>query len=357
VRSRILTSLVAVAAFAVAASAQVTTLSHSTNSTTVTAGNMVACGGGGFTNANQWAREYVLGGFGIVNPMQIANVTFGVETVNGANGQTTITVNFYTDPVPTPGTISAFASLNFLGSESFNLPDRSTPHLITYALNTPINVSPADKIIVEISTPNQTNQGNFYLGSNTAAETSPTFLRSAACAITNHTTTTAIGFPNAHAILNIGLIAPGTPHLFPGTNEDLKMSSSVGPILNLSGGFGNESKTLNAGDLVSLSCTTPNGTFAGGELLLLAQGYFTGNPPVGAFPGIAINTFGGFVALGGATPLGSLTLPPFGFTASFGVPVFLGGSGISFVMQYLVPTASAQNLIFASTDGHEFNVN
>jgi hypothetical protein len=53
---------------------------------------------------------------------------------------------------------------------------------------------------------------SFFIGSNTAPETGPSYLSAADCGIANPTTTAAIGFPNMHIVFNVnGTCGGGTP--------------------------------------------------------------------------------------------------------------------------------------------------
>ena len=65
---------------------------------------------------------------------------------------------------------------------------------------------------MEVFTPNGQATGNFFfIGSNTAAETGPSYLSAADCGIANPTDTATIGFPDMNIVFNVlGSCVPGT---------------------------------------------------------------------------------------------------------------------------------------------------
>ena len=81
-------------------------------------------------------------------------------------------------------------------------------------LNVPLAVTvPAGttELIMEVFTPNGQAPANnsFFIGSNAAAQTGPSYISAAACALPTPVTTASIGFPNMHIVMNInGSCAP-----------------------------------------------------------------------------------------------------------------------------------------------------
>ena len=73
-------------------------------------------------------------------------------------------------------------------------------------LNAPIDadVPAGSELVVEIFTPDGTALGNLiFIGSNSAAETGPSYLSAPDCGINSPTTTAALGFPNMHIVMNV----------------------------------------------------------------------------------------------------------------------------------------------------------
>ncbi|MEZ6194672.1 MAG: hypothetical protein R3F20_02930 [Planctomycetota bacterium] len=143
------------------------------------------------------------------------------------------------------------------------------------------------------------------------------------------------------------------PATYPGTAADLVLASSVGlttPDLT-------DVKSTTAGDYMNFGITSPGGGLVGLELLFVVELFPTGAPPASPFPGIAVtgNPASTFLLVGdGAGPFGPALIPPQGFNAAYFVPAGLAGT--SGLFQAIVPWVGAQNGIFESTDGHEFQV-
>ncbi len=76
-------------------------------------------------------------------------------------------------------------------------------------LTTPVTVPANSVVILELNTPDGQPGGNsFFIGSNAAAETGPSYLSAAACGVNVPTTTAAIGFPNMHILLSAAGTVP-----------------------------------------------------------------------------------------------------------------------------------------------------
>ena len=173
----------------------VVSLTQST-STAITAANSVSCNAGGIHRDNSYWRAYQLAA---AAPVTINNVTFGIESANAAGTGTTqpVNVRLYTSAGAFPGGVRTQVA-----SQTFNIPDQ-TNTLFTATFTTPSTVPGNAILVVELNTPDAQAAGHsFFIGTNTAAETGPSYLSATACGITTPTTTTAIGFPNMHIILN-----------------------------------------------------------------------------------------------------------------------------------------------------------
>jgi hypothetical protein len=61
-----------------------------------------------------------------------------------------------------------------------------------------------NQLVVEVFTPDGESAGNlFFIGSNTAAESAPSYLSAAVCGVPTPTTTAGIGFPNMHVVMTV----------------------------------------------------------------------------------------------------------------------------------------------------------
>jgi hypothetical protein len=127
----------------------------------------------------------------------INSVSFGVEF---ANTTQPVTVRLYTTsnfPTGFPG------SLTQIGATTINVGSAQNGTVVTTPL---IATVPAgtSQLIMELFTPNgQTGGYRFFVGSNAALETGPSYFSAPACGLTTPTTTAAAGFPNMHLVFNV----------------------------------------------------------------------------------------------------------------------------------------------------------
>ncbi len=214
-----------------------TTITQS-SSQAITPLNSVSCNNGvGHTDNSYW-RAFSLTSFGITGAFDVQSIDIGIEdAISGgaaatpgpkslsksnkkASSKSTgtagsksgtkkpsgpagtgqpITVRIYTSssafPTGFPG------SLTLIGTASTMVADQSGT-----ILNVPITGTAAagSELVVEVFTPDGEAVGNlFFIGSNAAAETGPSYLSAAACGVTTPTTTAALGFPSMHIVMNV----------------------------------------------------------------------------------------------------------------------------------------------------------
>lgn len=174
-------------------------ITHSTTQN-ITALNSVSCNNGGIHTINSYYRVFdLVGEFGITDPIQVDELSFGVEQAVGNGGTQLVIVRLYTLSGP-----FILANLTQVGSENLNVPDGATGTIFTATFDPEITI-PANSILVaEVYTPDGTASGNsFFIGSNADPETAPSYIRAPACGITQPATTASIGFPNMHIVLNV----------------------------------------------------------------------------------------------------------------------------------------------------------
>lgn len=204
------------------------TITHS-SSQTIEPLNSVSCNDGvGHTDNSYW-RAFTLPSFSINNIFHVTSVDVGIESAssggviansksakssgitknkataskrrgaspNGAGGQP-VTVRLYTN---TGGAFPG-GTRNLLQTANFtNIADQSGT-----IINFPINadVPAGSELVVEFFTPDGTATGNLlFIGSNSAAETGPSYLSAPDCGVNNPTTTSALGFPDMHIVMNV----------------------------------------------------------------------------------------------------------------------------------------------------------
>ena len=177
-----------------------------TTSTTITAGSP-SCNAGGLHTDNSYYRVYDLAPLALGGTFTVRKVVFGIEQANATTGTQPVAVKLYT-------LTGAFtlANLTLVGSQTFNIPNQSLS-LFTAQLTTPVTVPANAKLVVEIFTPNGQAAGNsFFMGSNTPAQTAPSYIAAATCGITQPTDVTSIGFGTRHWVINpSGTVNLGSP--------------------------------------------------------------------------------------------------------------------------------------------------
>lgn len=148
--------------------------------------------------------------------------------------------------------------------------------------------------------------------------------------------------------------APDNPP-YPGTGEDLVLTTGVGPG-GPSGGNPNYIKTASAGDALECNVSSPGSTFDGAQYILLAQPFVTGNPPgTTILPSVyLVLTQPVYLLVGTAIPLiGNPRIAPGSGSSTFYVtPPGLAGN--SAMLQALVFDPRTNNNFYAASDGLEF---
>jgi HYR domain/GEVED domain/Secretion system C-terminal sorting domain len=180
---------------------------NQSSSATVTAGS-VSCNAGGLHTDNSYWRAYDLAPLALAGPYTINTVRFGIETANASGPTQPVNVRIYTQ---TTGTFPG-GTRTLVGSQTFNIPDQALT-LFSASLTTPVTVPANAVVILELNTPDGQPGGNsFFIGSNAAAETGPSYISAADCGITAPTLLSAIGFPNMHILLSaVGTVpVPGS---------------------------------------------------------------------------------------------------------------------------------------------------
>ena len=199
------------------------TITHSL-SQAVTPLNSVSCNNGiGHTDNSYW-RAFDLNAFGIMSNFDIESVEIGIEEATsgggagvsqpprvsgnvskkpggqpqGGSGQP-LTVNLYTSSMPFPTGFPG--SLTLIGTTSITVADQALT-IVTIPVT---GTAPAgSELVVEIFTPDGQVAGNlFFIGSNAAGQTGPSYLSAAACGVATPTPTGSVGFPNMHIVMNV----------------------------------------------------------------------------------------------------------------------------------------------------------
>lgn len=185
-----------------------TTITHS-NSQAIAVGGSVSCNSNGFHTDNSYYRAFDLPSFGITDAFEISSVDFGIEQATGTGGTQPVVVNLYAAPSGTAFPSAYPGSFTLIGTANVTVADQTLS-----VLNAPIAATaPANSVIVfELFTPSgQPDVNSFFVGSNAAGQTAPSYIAAAACGITTPTDTAGIGFPNMQIVMNVTGKAQAAP--------------------------------------------------------------------------------------------------------------------------------------------------
>lgn len=197
-----------------------TTLTQST-AQTITPLNSVSCNNGVGHTDNSYFRAFPSSV--IPTGFAVCSVQVGVEqaTPGTQGGTQPVTVNIYSHT----GAAFPLGTNAIIGTNTVQLADQSGT-IVDIALTG--TVAAGADLVVEVFTPDGTTAGNlFFIGSNNAGESAPSYLEAADCGITTPTTTTAIGFPDMQFVMNVR----GTPQGGGGTGN-LTITPSSAPFGN-----------------------------------------------------------------------------------------------------------------------------
>ena len=185
---------------------------------------------------NSWWRSYRLEDFGVLGPVQLCEIQFGVEfsTTPGATGQP-ITFNVGVSlgqPFP-----AGFRYL--LGTIDTTLPDLTEQ---IFVVPTSIQVPAGSEVFIEAHVPDGfAAQHTLFPGGNTQPETGPGYISSDFCEIDEPVTLASIGFPDSHPILNFrgveipiaptGLVLDADPNTVVEIGETTTMGTDLDELL------------------------------------------------------------------------------------------------------------------------------
>lgn len=168
-----------------------TTITHST-SQEIAELSSASCGGLAGTTENHFFRTFTLSDFGIDGDFDVSEVSFGVEQATAQ----TLTVNLHT----LEGALT-FANLTKIGTADVAIP-ASTLTMISVPVEG--EVTAGSTLVVEIVSANQqANGGVFYIGSNGAGQSAPSYLSATDCSLPEPATTDSIGWPDMHIVMNV----------------------------------------------------------------------------------------------------------------------------------------------------------
>lgn len=221
------------------------TITHS-SSQAITLGNSISCNsgppGGLHFDTSYW-RAFNMATFTGSQQYNVTSVSFGVETArSGAGSGQPLTVRLYTN---TGGAFPG-GTRTQIATASITVMDQTQA-----IFNVPLSVivpAGASELVMEVFTPSGQTAGNsFFIGSNTAPQTGPSYASAANCGNPTPVDTAAIGFPNMHIVFNVnGSCSTGPPAPAKALNISTRLRVELGDNAMI-GGFiitGNAPKSL-----------------------------------------------------------------------------------------------------------------
>ncbi len=186
------------------------TLSQTT-SAQVVAGNSFNCNYGSptfYTAENSYYRVFRLADYGITNTLHVTSVQFLVETAlsGGGTGQpATVNIGTYA------GTVGAVTldttQVTQVATANITIPDGNATTVVAPIAG---DIAAGTNLIVEILIPDGNAASNeFFIGSNSAGESQPGYIRAPTCATTSPTTFASIAAANSLAANDIILTVSG----------------------------------------------------------------------------------------------------------------------------------------------------
>jgi hypothetical protein len=168
-----------------------TTITHSA-SQEITELSSASCGGLAGTTENHFFRTFTLSDFGIDGDFEVSEISFGVEKATAQ----TLTVNLHT----LDGALT-FGNLTQIGTADVAIP-ASTLTMISVPVTGEVPAG-ATLVVEVVSANQQANGGVFYIGSNGAGQSAPSYLSATDCSLPEPATTDSIGWPDMHIVMNV----------------------------------------------------------------------------------------------------------------------------------------------------------
>ncbi|WP_055442350.1 T9SS type A sorting domain-containing protein [Lacinutrix himadriensis] len=172
-----------------------TTLTHSTDPTTIVPGT-VSCQAGGITSDNTYYRSFDIATMG-VSPFSVLEVSFGVENaIIDPTEPLTIDVVIYSATVDLPG-----AALTEIARVPVPIVDADAGTIKTVPIVATVTTN---YLVSTIEIPDSAT-AQFSLASNNLGQSAPTYISSAGCSINSPTDMANVGsgFPDVHILMSV----------------------------------------------------------------------------------------------------------------------------------------------------------
>ena len=168
--------------------------------TSITPANTVSCNAAGVTAENSYYRAFRLADHGVTTAFTASRIDVGIETATaGIGASQTIQVKLYT----VAGTFPAGVMTQIAGQIA-TVTNTATGTVLPVTLSPPGVAAAGSTLVAEVFIPDGDAAGNsIFIGSNTAAETGPSYLRAPDCGSTQPAALTSLGFPAVHVVLTV----------------------------------------------------------------------------------------------------------------------------------------------------------
>ena len=178
------------------------TITLSQGPTTITADNSLACTqtATGYTSENSYYRAFRLADHGVNTAFTATRVDLGVENaVSGTGGSQSVQVKLYTVSGAFPAGV-----LTQIAGQIVTVNNTTSGITIPVTMSPPGVAAAGSTLVAEVYVPDGRPVGNtFFIGSNTAAETGPSYIRAPDCSATNPVTFASTGNPGVHIVLTV----------------------------------------------------------------------------------------------------------------------------------------------------------
>ncbi len=168
-------------------------------------GNSVNCNSDGTVHVeNSYYRAYDLAAF--PTGFNVCAIEFGIQSAAGSGGLQPLSLRVYSNS----GAAFPAGTATLIASSTVALADQSGT-VVAVPMTAAIPAS--NQLVVEVFTPDGQAAGHsFFMGSNSAGESAPSYLRAPNCGVVTPATTSASGFGNMQIVLNaLGDPAGGSP--------------------------------------------------------------------------------------------------------------------------------------------------
>jgi hypothetical protein len=173
----------------------------------------------------------------------VTSVSFAIEIANdGAGAGQPVVVRLYTNN----GGAFPAGSRTLLASSTLNVMDNAAQTIFSVPMVATVPAGAAE-LVMEVFTPSGVAAGHaFFIGSNSAAQTGPSYLSAADCGNPTPTDPADLGFPNMHIVFNVFGSCSAGPAPAEALNISTRLRVEIGDNAMI-GGFiitGNDPKTV-----------------------------------------------------------------------------------------------------------------